>query len=110
MGHPSPAREAPTVSSPKLLPRKRPVDKKVFLEEELWLELADAARFHTQVFTEMGSEETVSRNDLIDVFLRWALKEYWEDKGGKPVTDKERADKAKRYAQKLQSAEKKLNG
>lgn len=104
MGHPG---TAPAMSSPKLLPKKRPVDKKVFLEEELWEELANAARFHTQAFKEMGSTETVSRNDLIALFLGWALDEFWEEKGGKPAPDSDAWQvKAKSFAKRL-AAEKK---
>lgn len=91
----------PQVTGPKLLPKKKTVARQVFLEPERWTELADAASFHTQVFEEMGADERVSRNDLIDSFLGWALAEYWKDKGGRPTSERDRAEKVKRHAEAL---------
>jgi hypothetical protein len=106
---PEPRPRSPSLmsSSPRLLPRKKPVDRKVFLEEDLWKELSDAAEFHTKVFEELGSDEKVSRNDIIDTFLRWALDAYWDDKGGKPKNATDGAAKVKRHAEKLLHPEKK---
>lgn len=94
------------VEGPTLLPNRR-VERRVFLEPELWDELSEAADFHTHVFKKMDSKQVVSRNDLIGSFLRWALKEYWDDKGGKPSSDSERDRKAADHAERLTKQESK---
>jgi hypothetical protein len=108
MGSPSVAslkkqasKKSPTVSGPKLLPQKATVSRQVFLTEEMWDELKEAARFHGDVFKRMGSSEGVSRNDLIDSFLHWALDSYWEDKGGRPTSEKDWDEKVDRHAEAL---------
>ncbi len=87
--------------SPTLLPQDNRDPRQVFLASEMWEELTEAAKFHTLVFEKMGADEKVSRNDLIDSFLKWALEAYWDDKGGKPKTDAERTARAVAAADKL---------
>lgn len=91
----------PTVTGPRLLPKKKTISRQVFLEPEMWEELKDTAKFHSDVFDAMEASETVSRNDLIESFLRWALDAYWEDKGGRPTSEKDRNEKVKRHAEAL---------
>lgn len=79
-------RKTPPVPGPKLLPNKATVARQVFLTEKMWEELKEAARFHSDLFKELKSSEGVSRNDLIDFFLEWALEAYWKEKGGKPTS------------------------
>lgn len=71
-------------SVPTLLPKERRPDKRVFLPEELWTKLSAAAKFHEETFKKMGHEQSVSRNDIIENFLEWALDTYWQAKGGEP--------------------------
>jgi hypothetical protein len=94
-------RAPPMPQSPKLLPKKKTLDKRVFLEPKLWDEMTEVAEFHTLVFEAMGASEKVSRNDIIAAFLRWAVDSYWEDKGGVPSTKDERTRKARAYAERL---------
>lgn len=92
------------MTGPKLLPSPKRKEQRVFLEPEVWDELTDAAEFHTEVFQVMGADEVVSRNDLIASFLDWALQEYWDDKGGKPTSKQDRAEKARKHAEKLRAS------
>lgn len=73
----------------------------VFLSEEMWADLTEAARFHTAAFEASGQAERVSRNDLIEDSLTWALAAYWADKGGKPATKTEFAERAKAFGERL---------
>lgn len=95
-----------SIEGPTLLPNRR-VERRVFLEPELWDELSEAADFHTEVFKKLESKQIVSRNDLIGSFLRWALKEYWDDKDGKPTDAAERDRKAAEHAGRLAKQESK---
>lgn len=99
-----PPKKRPVVSGPKLLPKKRAIARNVYLAPEMWAELDEAADFHGAVFEAMGADEKVSRNDVIDAFLRWALDAYWEDKGGRPGSANELQAKAKRHADALKKA------
>lgn len=108
MGSPSQAslrtqspKKSPTVSGPTLMPKKATVSRQVFLTGEMWVELKEAARFHSETFKALGSAEGVSRNDLIEAFLRWALDSYWDDKGGHPTSKEEWAKKVERHAEAL---------
>jgi hypothetical protein len=96
----SPKKTRP-MSGPTLFPAKKREERRVFLEPIRWEELSEVAEFHSLVFKEMGADERVSRNDIIDAFLKWATESYWDDKGGKPVTASDRLEKAKRHAKKL---------
>lgn len=90
-------RASPTVTGPTLLPEPA-TSRQVFLAPEMWDELAEAAKFHAQVFRELGSREGVSRNDIIKHFLKWALEAYWADKGGRPTSVEDRVKKAEKHA------------
>lgn len=94
-------KKGPKLSGPKLLPKKATVSRQVFLPEKMWEELKEAARFHGDAFKHLGSTEGVSRNDLIDAFLQWALDAYWDDKGGRPTSKEDWDKKAERHAQAL---------
>jgi hypothetical protein len=96
----------PVTKHPTLMPKKKREERRVFLEPELWTELSEAAEFHTEVFKAMGEDETASRNDIIEAFLRWAVASYWEDKGGKPTSDADRARKASKHAEGLKAQRK----
>jgi hypothetical protein len=100
------ARKSPTVSGPKLPTPKATVSRSVFLTEEMWEQLSEASRFHSETFKKLGSKEGVSRNDMIDSFLTWALESYWEDKGGRPSSDEDWARKVARHAEALKKAQK----
>lgn len=100
------AKKGPIVSGPKLPTPKATVSRSVFLTEEAWDELADAARFHSETFKRLGSKEGVSRNDMIDAFLEWALGSYWEDKGGRPTSEEDWERKLVRHADALKKAQK----
>ncbi len=69
--------------SPMLMPSPRKVARQVYLDAAWWDELTQAAQFHTDAFEEFGAYQKVSRNDLLEVLIRWALDAYWEDKGGR---------------------------
>jgi len=87
--------------APDLRPKKKRQEQRVFLEAGEWKALTEIAEFHTLVFELMGHKERVSRNDILEAFLRWARDSYWEDKGGKPASPKDRQEKAKRHAARL---------
>lgn len=89
---------SPTVTGPKLLPKKKTISRQVFLAPELWAELTEVAVFQSEVFEEMKADEKVSRNDVIRDFLRWALDAYWSDKGGRPTSRQDRLSKVERHA------------
>lgn len=86
----------PIVGPPKLTR-----ELKVRLTSQLWDELAEAAQFETEVWALAKFDKVVSRNDLIEKYLLWALKEYWEEKDGKPTSREDRASKAKAAAEAL---------
>ena len=86
------------MSGPKLVPKTKLKAVKLHLEPDLPELMDDAAQFHTEVFKEMGAEERVSRNDVANAFLRWALDSYWAEKGGHPTSPRDRAEKAKSFA------------
>lgn len=67
-----------------LLPKQKPVDRKVFLDADLWERLSKIAEFHTEVFSALNAKETVSRNDIIAAFLDEGAREYWKRVGGEP--------------------------
>lgn len=84
------------------MPKDR-VQRLVTLRQKLWDDLAKTAKFHDEVFQAIEAEEKVSRNDLIESFLEWALEEYWTDKGGWPMSDRDRKEKVSRHAEKLKA-------
>jgi hypothetical protein len=94
-------RRMATPPAPTLFPRVKKEERRVFLEPERWKDLSEIAEFHTDTFKEMKVAETASRNDMIEAFLEWAAAAYWEDKGGKPKTEADRAAKVKKFAEKL---------
>lgn len=103
-------KEPISIEAPILRPRKKLVRKPVFLSEGMWAQLDECTAFQDEVFAAMGEDEKVSRNDIIAAFLDWAVKAYWNDKGGKPGSATDRTEKVDRYAQylkSLQSSEKK---
>jgi hypothetical protein len=104
-------RRSPTVSvsGPKLLPAKKAEARQVFATKEMWAELTEAAEFHEDVFEALASDEKVSRNTIVVAFLGWALEEYWADKGGKPGSKAEWAEKVKRHAQALREEQAKAD-
>ncbi len=81
-------------AGPTLLPKEKRPDRKVFLPESMWEELTRAAEFHQAAFEAIERTDSVSRNDLIENFLRWALDEYWDRVGGRPTP----ADRQKKIA------------
>jgi hypothetical protein len=91
------------VSGPKLPQPKATVSRQVFLTEEMWEALKEAAKFHSDTFKSLGSKEGVTRNDMIDAFLTWALESYWEDKGGRPESKEDWAKKVERHAAAIRS-------
>jgi hypothetical protein len=93
------------VKGPKLLPSRRAISRQVVADEALWAQLGEAAEFHGDVFKAMDADEKVSRNDIVVSFLEWALQEYWDDKGGKPTSKTEWAEKVKKHAETLRAGE-----
>lgn len=87
--------------APTLLPKRKREERRVFLEPELWRELDHIAEFHTEVFSAMGADEKVSRNDVIAAFLQWAVDAYWQERGGRPTSDRDRTEKVRRHAEQL---------
>lgn len=86
------------MTGPRLLPKKTTgTPRQVFLPKEMWERLKVAAKFHSDAFKELGSTEGVSRNDMIEEFLAWALNAYWEQVGGAP-TEKNWEEKARSMA------------
>ena len=87
---------------PEIRRKKKEVQSSsVHLAPELWAALTDTAAFATEAFAATGKPEIVSRNDLIEELLIWGLDAYWEDKGGRPTTPKERAEKVAKLAARL---------
>jgi hypothetical protein len=100
----------PSAEAPALLPRTPKVERRVFLEKALWEKLTEAAEFHTDAFKsierskdEKPIEETVSRNDLVERFLVWALDQFWVAKGGEPKDAADREKKVKAFAKELKA-------
>lgn len=95
----------PTVKAQRSAPGPRPkemrIDKRVFLFRDLWERLSEVAEFHSDTFKAADRAESVSRNDIIEDFLEWAEERYWADKGGKPVSDSDRAKKLEAFAERL---------
>lgn len=94
-------KRSPVPKPPKMLPRTKPIDRKVYLDAERWAQLMDAARFQTEAFAAAGSTESVSRNDIVDFLLGWALDAFWEGKGGKPLSVEDRAKKVEAEAARI---------
>lgn len=89
---PPPPPAAPTEKSPR----------QVFLERSVWAELKDAAKFHTETFRLMNpAAASVSRNEIVENFVNWALGVYWTRVGGKPKNAAERGEKMKTLAVEL---------
>lgn len=90
---------------PTLLPPEKKetrIARNVFLWAKFWDELSTAAEFQTDAWHEIDPKNpSVSRNDLIEGFLDWALDVYWESKGGKPKDKAEWKAKAKAEAERL---------
>jgi hypothetical protein len=100
----------PSAEAPSLLPKTPKVERRVFLEKAFWDQLSEAAEFHTDAFRaiergkdEKAIEETVSRNDLIERFLIWALDQFWAAKGGEPKDAADREKKVKAFARELKA-------
>jgi len=91
-------RKAVTTPSVPLKSKPKTTDRRVFLTPEVWADLTATAKFHTLAFKEMGHKQSVSRNDVIESFVGWALEEFWRDKGGRPANEKEALEKARRWA------------
>lgn len=103
---PSKKKPPPVTKHPTLMPKTKREERRVFLAPEFWAELTEVAEFHTEVFKAMEENETVSRNDIIEAFLRWAVDSYWEDKGGSPTGQGDRAKKVEAYAERLKAQRK----
>lgn len=88
------------MAGPDLDPTSRRIERRVFLEPELFEELSECAEFQQTVFKAMGVEESVSRNDMIAAFLAWAVTEFWAERGGKPTSKSDLEAKAKKQAEK----------
>lgn len=94
-------------SGPKLLPMKPlGTPRQVFLPKEMWERLKAAAKFHGEAFKALGATEGVSRNDMIQDFLSWALVEYWAQVSGEPTGPKDRATKVAAMAEILRQEQK----
>lgn len=93
--------------APTLLPPHREGEERtprsVFLFLQQWDDLTEAADFHSEAFKAIDTKNpAVSRNDLIENFLQWALAVYWEENvGGKPKGDAERKVKLAAFVEKL---------
>lgn len=87
-------------------PRDETIARSVYLSPQLWDALKKTADFHTRFFKARGLDQVASRNDMIDSFLRWAVEEYWIDKGGEPTSEREMDEKADRHAEKMKAQNK----
>lgn len=85
--------------APTLLPKEKREERRVFLPKKMWAALDQCAEFHQAAFDFIGAKESVSRNDLIQTFMGWAIDAYWAEKGGAPKNEKDRAEKVKRFAE-----------
>jgi predicted ArsR family transcriptional regulator len=92
---------------PTLLPKEKREERRVFLPKKLWKALDECAEFHQAAFDLLDAKESVSRNDLIDAFMRWAIDAYWEQHGGRPTGEKDRAEKVKRFAESMRKIDSK---
>jgi hypothetical protein len=92
---------------PHLLPKPKREERRVFLPKELWKRLDDCAEFHQEAFDVLGAKESVSRNDIIEVFMGWAIKAYWADRGGYPENARDRAEKARAFAESMRKTDQK---
>jgi hypothetical protein len=79
---------APSVEPkpPSVLPKQRPElkERRVFLVPEAWDEIDEAAEFHSDAYAEMGIKQVLASNQLTAEFLEWALRLFWQAKGGRP--------------------------
>lgn len=91
----------PQRAGPQLLPKEKKVDRKVFLPEPQWDALARAAEFHEEAFKFLDRNESVSRNDIVQTFLKWALEEYWAGFGGEPTSATDRQRKVELLAERI---------
>jgi hypothetical protein len=92
----------PEIDPPALLPVERD-EKRVFLKPAMWRDLEDTAAFHSEAYSEMGIKGTVSRNDLVEGFLDWALESFWKDKNGRPKNAADRKKKVAAFADQLKA-------
>jgi hypothetical protein len=96
--HLQPRNRGFSVTGPAISPKPKRKARKLYLEDSLWERLSYAADFHGEVFEAMGSNEKVSINDIAESFLEWSDGAYWADKGGRPESKQDRAEKVKRHA------------
>lgn len=108
--------KSPQLQGPVIRPKRKKEERRVFLEPELWTALTRAATFHEKVFGELhrlkglkaDDAQKLSRNDIIEGFLEWALAEYWNDKGGEPPeAASEYAEKVRAFAKRMLADEQK---
>lgn len=91
------------MTGPRLLPKRPPgTPRQVYLPKEKWERLKAAAKFHSDAFKGLGSTEGVSRNEMIEDLLEWALEAYWEQVGG-PPGPKDRAAKVEKMTEILRA-------
>lgn len=95
-----PSRKGPALSGPSLLPSNL-IQRLVSFDPDDWAELKTIAEFHSDAFKAMDAEQNVSRQDIHAAFIKWAIEEYWKDKGGKPSSKTDWAEKAQRHGNKL---------
>lgn len=86
---------------PVLMPKKKRQEQRVFMPRKKWEGLTEIARFQQEAFDLIGEEQSVSRNDVVEGFLTWAMKAFWADKSGRPASDKEWNEKVKRFSEYL---------
>ncbi len=82
--------------SPVVIPKKKLLARSIGLDPDIWDELDEVANYETVVHRELKSldqESEVSRNEVVGSFLRWALDTWWQARGGRPTSERERAEK-----------------
>lgn len=90
------------VEPPDIVPVPRD-EKRVFLAPEKWLAIDDVAAFHDEAYELLKIKQSVSRNDVVERFVDWALEQFWEAKGGRPKTAAERKKKVAEFAEEMKA-------
>lgn len=95
-----PSRRGPALSAPNFFPANL-IQRLVSFDPDDWAELKEIAEFHSDVFKKMGADQNASRQDMHAALMKWAIDEYWKDKGGKPTSKADWAEKAEKFSHRL---------
>lgn len=97
-------------SGPSIVPPRLATPKKVVLADDLLKRVDQVAKFYDDVFRKMGAKDpSTSRTEVVDEFMRWAIDQFWKDRGGEPQTGEERSRRVAQYAGELEKQAEKSN-